>query len=338
MAADLAGLQRVLRELRARGEAVIGRTRETAAPPATAGAGASSVASVGPEQLRDLEIRIHGVVESLFSGEYQSLFRGAGLEFSHLREYEPGDDVRAIDWRVTARRNSPYIRQYVEERDLTLVLVVDVSASKTFGTGLRSTAEVALEIAALLALAAARNNDRVALLLVSDRVERFIVPRSGRRQALRVLLELAEFRAEHPGTRLTEGVRFTRRVFPQRSIVVMISDFIVDADEFEALSGEMMALATRHDVIPVVLADPVADVIPDVGMTMLRDPETGRLVPVDTGSPEFRRAYVARVEADRRKLRTLFRELRLQPLELDAADGGLDPLLRYFRRRNAANR
>jgi uncharacterized protein (DUF58 family) len=197
---------------------------------------------------------------------------------------------------------------------------------------------VALEITALLAMAAARNNDRVALLLVSDEVERFIPPRSGRRQALRVLMELAEFRPEHPGTRPSEGLRFVSRVFPRRSIVVVISDFIVDAPEFEALRGQMAALARRHDVIPIRLVDPVADSIPDVGVTTLRDPETGRYAAVDTGSPEFRRAYAARVAAERLRLRGMFRELRLQPLEIDAADGGLDPLLRYFRRRNAVNR
>jgi uncharacterized protein (DUF58 family) len=246
--------------------------------------------------------------------------------------------VRAIDWRVTARRVTPHIRQYVEERDLTLVLVVDVSASKTFGTGPRSTAEVALEITALLALAAARNNDRVALLLVSDEVERFIPPRTGRRQALRVLMELAEFRPEHPGTRVSEGLRYVSRVFPRRSVVVVISDFIVDAAEFEELRGRLAELATRHDVIPIRLVDPVADAIPDVGVATFLDPETGRCTVADTGSPDFRRAYVARVAGERARLRDMFRELRLEPLEIDTADGGLDPLLRYFRRRNAVNR
>jgi uncharacterized protein (DUF58 family) len=302
-------------------------------------AAASSRAAEALSRVRRLELRTRWLVDSILAGEYRSIFTGRGMEFSHVRLYQPGDDIRLIDWKVTARRGgTPYIRQFVEERDLVVMLVVDISGSGVFGPGERAVPDVAAEIAAALAFAAVRNNDRVGLLLVSDRVERFLPPRAGRQQALRILMEMAEFRAEGSGTRPSEGFLTVTRVLPRRCVVAVISDFILDATEFPAFRREAMALAARHDVIPIQLIDPTADAIPDAGMMTIQDPETGRMQVVDTGNPEFRRAFEARVSGDRRRLAALFRELRWQPVELDIADGGLDPLLRYFRLRNAAAR
>ncbi|MBI4521570.1 MAG: DUF58 domain-containing protein [Gemmatimonadetes bacterium] len=284
-------------------------------------------------QIRQLELQIRGLVDSLFSGEYQSVFRGQGLELSHLREYEVGDDVRAIDWNVTARRGQPYVKQFVEERELTAVLVVDVSGSKDFGTGARANAEIALELAAVLALSANRNNDRVALLLVTDEVELFIPPGTGRSHALRLLLKLLTHRPQGRGTKPSKGLDFVARVCRPRSILFLISDFILDASELEALSEVSRTVALRHDLIPIRLVDSRADELPDVGMVALLDPETGERRVVDAGNATLRESYRSAVAAARDQVSALFRELSLDVIEVDTKESYIPPLMRFFFRR-----
>jgi len=283
--------------------------------------------------IRQLELQIRGLVDSLFGGEYQSVFRGQGLEFSHLREYEVGDDVRAIDWNVTARRGHPYVKQFVEERELTAVLVVDVSGSKDFGTGARANAEIALELAAVLALSANRNNDRVALLLVTDEVELFIPPGTGRSHSLRLLLTLLTFRPKRRGTKPSKGLDFVARVCRPRSILFLISDFVLDASELKALSEVAPIVQLRHDLIPVRLVDSRSEELPDVGMVALLDPETGERRVVDAGDAAFRDSYRSDVARARDQVSALFRGLSLDIIEVDTKESYIPPLMRFFFRR-----
>jgi uncharacterized protein (DUF58 family) len=284
-------------------------------------------------QVRRIELRARGLVESLFGGEYHSVFKGRGLEFSDVREYQPGDDVRAIDWNVTARRGRPFVKEYVEERELTVLLIVDLSASKEFGTGAKANAIVASEIAAILALAAAGNNDRVGLLLVTDRVEAFIPPDSGRRHALRLVLELLSFRPAGRRTRLSSGLEYASRVLHRRATVFLVSDFLTDLSADPGLARIARRFAREHDLVPIRINDPGGDTLPEVGLVALSDPETGRRVVVDTGSARVRARFEAARASQRADITSLFRELRLDTIEVDARGDHVPPLIRFFRRR-----
>ena len=288
-------------------------------------------------EVRQLELSIRDLVDTLFSGEYHSVFRGQGLEFSHLREYTHGDDVGAINWGVTARRGHPYIKQFVEERELSVILAVDVSASEDFGTGARANAELAMELAAVLAMCAVRNNDRVGLLLISDGVELYVPPGSGRRHALRLLLGLHSFRSGGRRTRLGSGLEYLARVSHHRSIVFLISDFILDADELRELREAGAGISLRHDLVPVRLVDPWAESIPDLGMVALVDPESGRRTVVDAGDPRFLAAYRRDAAEARDEVSAVFRDLRLDSIEVDTRSSYVPALLGFFHRRERMN-
>jgi uncharacterized protein (DUF58 family) len=288
-------------------------------------------------QVRHIELRTRGLVESLFSGEYHSVFKGRGLEFSDVREYQPGDDVRAIDWNVTARRGRPFVKEYVEERELTALLIVDLSASKDFGTGPRSNAEIASEVAAILAFAAAGNNDRVGLLLVTDRVELFVPPDSGRRHSLRLVLELLSFRPDGRGTKLSAALAYASRILHRRAAIFVISDFLMDEESDPALESAARRLARDHDVVPIRLTDPAGDDLPDVGLLAIVDPETGERRVIDTRR-RVREAYRRRKEAQRVDIAQLFREIGLDAVEVATTEDYVPALVRFFRRRERASR
>jgi uncharacterized protein (DUF58 family) len=284
-------------------------------------------------QLRRIELTTRGLVESLFSGEYHSVFKGRGLEFADVREYQPGDDVRAIDWNVTARRGRLFIKELVEERQLNALVVVDLSASKSFGTGAKPNLEVAAEIAAILALAATANNDRVGLLLVTDRVERFIPPDTGRRHALRCVLELLAFRPEGRGTALSAGLGFAEKVLRQRTTVFLISDFLTSGAADPPLAHAARKLAWDHDLVPIRLFDPAAGELPSVGLLAVIDPETGERRVVNTSSRRAREAHRERVAHARRGIDDFFRDLQLDVVDIDTTGDYLPPLIGFFRRR-----
>ena len=288
-------------------------------------------------QVRRIELRTRGLVESLFSGEYHSVFKGRGLEFSDVREYQPGDDVRTIDWNVTARRGRPFVKEYVEARELTALLIVDLSASKDFGTGAKSNAVIASEIAAILAFAAAGNNDRVGLLLVTDRVELFVPPDSGRRHSLRLVLELLSFRPEGRGTKLSAALEYATRILRRRAAIFVISDFLMDADSDPKLASAARRLGRDHDVVPIRLTDPAGDELPDVGLLALVDPETGERRVIDTRR-SVRKAYRERKAAQRADITDLFRELHLDAVEVATTEDYVPALIRFFRRRERALR
>ena len=284
-------------------------------------------------QARRIELRTRGLVESLFSGEYHSVFKGRGLEFSDVREYQPGDDVRAIDWNVTARRGHPFVKEFVEERELTAVLVVDLSASKKFGTGDKNNATIAIEIAAILALAAAGNNDRVGLLLLTDRVELFVPPDSGRRHVLRLIMELLAFRPTGKGTRLSAGLEYALRILHHRAVVFLVSDFLTDSSVDPEFRHAARRLSRDHDLVPIRLTDLGGERLPDVGLLALVDPETGQRHVVDTSSSDVRDAYAEQKEAHRTQLTSFFRELRLDIIEVGTEDDYVPALISFFRRR-----
>jgi uncharacterized protein (DUF58 family) len=283
-------------------------------------------------KIRKLDLRTRGFVESLFSGDHLSVFLGRGMEFSHVRGYQFGDDVRAIDWKVTARRGAPYVRQFVEERDLLVVLVVDVSASGRFGPGERSAGEVATLVASALAFAATRGNDRVALLLYSDRVEHFQRPGSGRKHTVGLLEDLLTFRPKGRGTDLAPALDHLVRSIAGRATVFLISDFIQNRSD-PGLSTALGRAARAHDLIAVRLASQAIAELPDVGWVELTDPETGRRVVVDSGSRRVREHYRRSVQLATAQMAALLSEAGAQLIDVDTAADPLAPLSEFFRRR-----
>ncbi len=285
-------------------------------------------------EVRRLELRTRGLVETLYSGGYASVFHGRGLEFSHVRNYQHGDDVRAIDWKVTARRGAPYVRQFVEERDLLVVLVVDVSGSGRFGPGEKSPSEVAAEIAAALAFAAARNNDRIALVLVSDHVEYYIAPNSGRRHVIRLLADLVSHAPRARGTDLSTAFERLGRSRGGRATVFVISDFI-QAGPTTPLREALLKLARGNDLIAIRLISGATLELPDVGWVEMTDPETGRRVMLNAGHKKVREHYrhsVLRAQAD---TAAVLGEVGAELVDVDTANDPLAVLSAFFRRRSA---
>jgi len=284
-------------------------------------------------QLKRIELTTARLVESLFSGEYHSIFKGRGLEFSDVREYQPGDDVRSIDWNVTARRGHLFVKEFVEERQLNALIVVDLSASKTFGTGAKQNSIIASEIAAILALAATTNNDRVGLLLATDKVEYFIPPDTGRRHAMRLVLELLSHRPESRSTMLSAGLRYADRVLRQKTTVFLISDFLTGPEVDSELIRAARKLAWYHDLVPIRLIDPAAGSLPKVGMLALDDPETGHRRVLNTNKRKVRDSWKAHSQQVQERMSDLFRDLKLDVVDVDTRHDYLPPLIGFFRRR-----
>jgi uncharacterized protein (DUF58 family) len=288
-------------------------------------------AAVSPEILRQvklLELRTRGLVNSLFTGEYRSVFKGQGMEFAEVREYQPGDEVRSIDWNVTARMQRPYVKRYIEERELTVMLAVDVSGSERFGTRRRFKSEVASELAAVLAMSAIRNNDRVGNLMFTDRIEHVVPPRKGRRHALRLIRDILAFEPVGRGTDIGAATEYLNKMLSHKAIIFLVSDFLG-----ENVERPLKLLAQRHDVVAVTLEDPSERVLPDIGLVRLVDPETGQALDIDTSDPKVRAQFGALVttEADRR--RHLLRRLAIDEIPVNTDQGIMEPLLRFFRTR-----
>jgi uncharacterized protein (DUF58 family) len=309
----------------------LSRLRRNRAPdPDAVGAPPPGLAEV-MRQVRRIDLRTRGLVASQFTGEYHSVFKGQGIEFVEVREYVPGDDVRTIDWNVSARTGHAFVKKYVEERELTVLLAVDLSASQRWGTRGRMKSEMVPEVAATLAMSAVRNNDRVGLLVFTDRVEAFVPPQKGRRHALRILRDLLVFQPAGRGTDLAAAVEHARRVLRSRSIVFLISDFRVPDGGRAALERALGGVALRHDVIPVVLADPADVQVPEIGVLRVMDPETGRSAYVDTDAAAER--FRKQAQAERGELTRLFRRLGMDEIELRTDAAVSAAVLSFFRRR-----
>jgi len=280
------------------------------------------------KQVRRIEISTRGLVNEVFSGEYHSVFKGRGMNFAEVREYQYGDDIRSIDWNVTARAGSPFVKIFEEERELTVMLIVDVSASGDFGTRGRLKAEVGVEICALLAFSAIKNNDKVGLLIFSDHVEKFVPPRKGRRHVLRVLRELLYHEPEGRGTDISAALEYVAHIQRKRAVVFLVSDFRDDGFQ-KALS----VAGRRHDLIAVRLSDVREEELPPVGLLDLEDPETGERCVVNTSSAAFRTAF--RRENERRAAaldRTLERS-KVDAIQVRTGEPYVKPLMRFFRER-----
>jgi uncharacterized protein (DUF58 family) len=279
-------------------------------------------------QVRRLQLRARRAVEDLLGGEYHSVFKGTGIAFEEVREYQPGDDIRTIDWNVTARMGHPFIKRFVEERELTVMLAVDCSGSQQFGTSLQQKREVAAEIAAVLAFSAIANNDRVGLVAFTDRVERFVPPRKGTRHVLRLIRDVLFFQPARRGTNVREALDYLNRVLHRRAIVFLLSDFR-DRDFERAFKRT----GRRHDLIAVTITDPREEALPRVGLLELEDAETGRHLILDTFSRAVRDAYAAAAQRRRETMRELARSSRVDLIEVSTDGGHLDALIRFFRLR-----
>ncbi len=255
-------------------------------------------------RIRRIEITTRKLVSDSFAGEYQSVFKGRGMEFDEVRQYHPGDDVRSIDWNVTARTGEPYVKSYIEERELTVMLAVDVSGSGDFGTRNRFKRELAGELAAVMSFAATTNNDKVGLLLFTDRVELLVPPRKGRSHVLRMVRDLLVFQPVGSGTDVRLALDMVHQMLKRRSIVFLVSDFLADPESYRQA---MLVTNRRHDVVAFDLNDPLEYEIADVGLLALEDAESGQLRWVDTGSKEWKREFtdrVARLEEGKREVFT----------------------------------
>ena len=286
------------------------------------------------KKIRQIEIRTRRLVSETLAGQYHSVFKGQGMNFDEVREYQPGDEVRSIDWNVTARMNHPFIKKFVEERELTLMLLVDVSGSGLFGSRAQSKRELAAEIASVLAFSAIRNNDKVGLILFSDEVEKFIPPRKGRRHVLRVIREVLFFEPKRPGTDLNRALEFLLRVTPHKAIAVVISDFIGspagEAKGRGPLRSQMLLLESlaqaaypmlrhanrRHDVVAVQITDPYELELPALGRLVLQDAETGEVVEINTGDARKRSGFAERQARAQADLAKLFRSAGIDAIRL----------------------
>ena len=279
-------------------------------------------------QVRRLQLRARRAVEDPLGGAYRSVFKGSGIAFEEVREYQPGDDIRSIDWNVTARMGHPFIKRYVEERELSVVLLIDASASMNFGSVDQTKRDVVAEIAALLTLCAVSNNDKAGLLFCSDRVEKYVPPRKGSRHALRLIRDLFVLRPTRPGTGLRAGLDFLGRVLHRRGLLFLFSDFL---DEGHEKALERAGL--RHDVVAVAVNDPLERELPDAGLLWVQDLETGEPRLVDTSDAAFRRAHAERRAARDAAFRQLTRAGRIDVLDVPTTGQHLDALIRFFRLR-----
>ncbi|MFQ5741378.1 MAG: DUF58 domain-containing protein [Acidobacteriota bacterium] len=278
--------------------------------------------------VRRIEITTRGLVNDVFSGEYQSVFKGRGMDFAEVREYQFGDDIRTIDWNVTARMGHPYVKIFEEERELTVMLVVDASASGDFGSGERMKGEIAVEICALLAFSAIKNNDKVGLIIFTDKIEKFVPPRKGRAHVLRVLRELLYFHPDHKGTDISVALKHLSRVIRRRSVVFLVSDFL--ARDYEP---ELKIANRRHDIIAVCLHDPRERELPNVGYVEFEDAETGERLILNCGDEHVRQTFREEsLKASRRRER-LFRSISVDAIEVGTDRPYIETLIRFFRMR-----
>ena len=288
----------------------------------------SNEAAVSAEvlrKIRQVEIKARVLADELLLGSYRSVFRGWGLDFEEVREYEPGDDIRSIDWNVTARMNTPYIKKFREERELNVFVLVDMSASSWFGTAAQSKRELAIDVAALLAFAAVRNNDRLSLVLFSDKVQRYVPPRTGRDHLLRVIRDLLFEPPRRAKTDLAAVSRFVANVTKKRSVVFLISDFLDTGFE-----SPLRRLGQKHDVVAVTLSDPRESELPPIGVIGLEDAETGRVAYVDTDAAAVREAYAAAARLRRTERLRSFGRMNLDAVDLSTDRPYVPALMSFF--------
>ena len=281
------------------------------------------------QKIRRLEIRTRGMVENVFGGEYQSAFRGRGIEFAEVRPYQIGDDIRNIDWNVSARTGDTYVKVYEEEREQTVVLLVDISGSGDFGSQGKRKREVAAEVCAVMAFSAVLNGDKVGLLLFSDHVEQFIPPKTGRKHVLRCIREVFTAEPSARGTDLAAALQYVGHILKRRAVVLLISDFFD-----EGYDTALRAVARRHDAVGVEVVDPRDEELPPVGLVDLTDAETGATVTVDAQTPAARQAFAEAAQARRARTAAHLRRVRAGHVVIRTDEDYVEPLVAFFQRRN----
>jgi len=281
------------------------------------------------KKVRQIQIRTSHQVTEVMAGEYKSAFKGRGMEFDEVREYQPGDEVRTIDWNVTARTGKPFVKRFVEERELTVMLVVDASSSGSFGSTTKSKNEVAAEIAALLAYSAIRSNDRVGLIVFTDQIEKFIPPKKGRSHVMRVIREILFLEEpEHGKTDIKVALEYLQKICTRRSVVFLITDFIDEGYE-----QAMTLVSKKHDLIPVTITDPRETEMPDIGFIDLMDAETGERVLIDSSDSKVRRTFKALALKRNEELKKFFRQLNSDSIEIQTNKSYVDALVKFFKMR-----
>lgn len=280
------------------------------------------------KKVKRIEIRTRGLVNDVFSGEYHSVFRGRGMEFSEVREYQVGDDIRTIDWNVSARMGHPFVKVFEEERELTVMLLVDVSSSGDFGTVERMKGELAIEICALLAFSAIKNNDKVGLVIFTDRIEKFVPPKKGKSHVLRVLRELLYHEPKGRGTDIAMALEYLSSVITRRAVVFLVSDFIS-----EDYSKAMQIANKRHDLVAITITDPREMELPNIGLVELEDAETEETILLDTADAATRSMFTRETSAAKEKRDKMLRTLSVDTIDIRTDVSYIEPLIRFFRMR-----
>ncbi len=280
------------------------------------------------KKVQHIQIHTNRLVNDLLAGEYHSTFKGRGIEFDEVREYQPGDEIRTIDWNVTARYGRPFIKKFVEERELTVMLVVDASASGRFGTKKQLKNEYAAELCAVLAFSAIKNNDKVGLIIFTDRVEKYIPPKKGKRHVLRVIREMLFFQPQHKGTQVESALEFLSSVNKRRTVTFLVSDFLTNGYD-----RALRIANKRHDIIAISVGDPRESELPDIGMIELEDAESGETVLVDTADHNTRKGFTVLAKKERAAVDQLFKQTDVDQINVSTDRPYVEPLMRFFRRR-----
>lgn len=280
------------------------------------------------DKVQRIKIYTSHMVNNVFAGEYESVFKGRGMEFDEVREYQPGDEVRSIDWNVTARMGHPYVKRFVEERELTVMLLVDMSASGTFGTVNRTKNELAAEVGAVLAFSAIRNKDKVGLIMFTDKVEKFIPPRKGTSHVLRVIRELLYFKPEGTATDISCALEYLNKVTIRKTVTFLISDFLTSGFE-----KALQIANKRHDVISILIEDPREREFPSIGIMELEDSETGEKTLIDTRDKVLRDEYSLLTNKQREGVLSIIRQAGVDCIQINTKKPYIEPLMRFFRMR-----
>lgn len=282
------------------------------------------------KKVKKIELRVNSHVDSLICGAYNSRFRGQGMEFSEVREYQIGDDIRTIDWNVTARMGHPFVKEFIEERDLCIHIIFDVSGSLDFGTQNAFKKDIGIELIASIAFMCLKNNDRIGLVLSSDRIEKHFPARKGRRHIFSMINELAECRPKSKNTDLSVPLAYLAKVLKRKSIIFLISDFM---DNIEKVDTALKTLAKRHDIIAVSIEDLRELVMPDIGLIELEDEETGEQLMVNTSDAEFLKEYSKVVTGHKKAVQKMFQKRKIDIIKIDTKDDWIKPILAHFQKR-----
>ncbi len=285
------------------------------------------------KQVRKIEIKTRGLSNEIFAGRYHSAFKGRGMAFSEVREYRIGDDVRDIDWNVTARNSAPYVKTFEEERELTMMLMVDVSGSRMFGTTDKLKKNIITEIAAVLAFSAAENNDKVGCLFFSDKVEKFIPPKKGRAHVLMIIRELIEFKPEDTGTSLSEPLRYITNILKKRCTMFVLSDFMDRQDDVATFEEALKIASRKHDIVGIKVYDQREAELPDVGIVELKDAETGKKVWVDTSSKKVRNNYHDEWVKRSAEITQILNRAKVDNIAVDTGEDYVKSLIKLFKKR-----